>query len=611
MSPGRSKKALALLGCQGLDGNPIEMPGLNLNHGRPRRIKEPLAKKEELETFLTTLKSGPINVSYHKMWHHERLWRLRRRTKIDIQGLRKRTTATKLCSTRRPMELKCAQNLRYFWCLSLTLAKENGGVAKNEAEKTRVEFVCGSAPGSSSFVDSPNEYLTISANFCTRCLEAPEALLFILAIVPIYFGSFMSQNCRDKVIYFSLTPVIDQANVEVITARDAATFPAYASAALFGVFLLFKFIPKEYINLIVNLHLSFIGIGCMFHVFSPTLSRLFPKSIKNHMFKAEFSKSLETESGDTETHWEVLSTSSVSLESKEIAGLVVAAGVGTVYFFTRHWLPNNFLAVCLSLVAIENIRLNKFVNGFMLLGGLFFYDIFWVFGTPVMVSVAKTLDAPIKVTFPRDFLAHGIFGKQLGLLGLGDIVVPGVFVAMLLRFDYSLNRSGSLKYFYTGYVAYIIGLLTTFIVMLTFNAAQSKECASLDKEFPAVSKYGYVGFECPLSALTSRCRISTPRCYGQAVRSHYNVAFRWSFCCCVFEYTTRTTRQLFKGIRYRDSLSKNSVKETNYGLRIRLKWIVWSTRLRTYSSPQYTEDHLIWIFSRVRHKIDSYMQPHI
>ena len=29
--------------------------------------------------------------------------------------------------------------------------------------------------------------------------------------------------------------------------------------------------------------------------------------------------------------------------------------------------------------------------------GLFFYDIFWVFFTPVMVSVAKSFDAPIKV----------------------------------------------------------------------------------------------------------------------------------------------------------------------------------------------------------------------
>jgi hypothetical protein len=30
--------------------------------------------------------------------------------------------------------------------------------------------------------------------------------------------------------------------------------------------------------------------------------------------------------------------------------------------------------------------------------GLFVYDIFWVFFTPVMVTVAKSFDAPIKVS---------------------------------------------------------------------------------------------------------------------------------------------------------------------------------------------------------------------
>lgn len=39
--------------------------------------------------------------------------------------------------------------------------------------------------------------------------------------------------------------------------------------------------------------------------------------------------------------------------------------------------------------------------GAVLLSGLFVYDIFWVFGTPVMVTVAKSLDAPIKLLFPR------------------------------------------------------------------------------------------------------------------------------------------------------------------------------------------------------------------
>lgn len=38
-----------------------------------------------------------------------------------------------------------------------------------------------------------------------------------------------------------------------------------------------------------------------------------------------------------------------------------------------------------------------------------------------MVTVATNLEAPIKVTFPRDLAA----GKGFSLLGLGDIVLPG------------------------------------------------------------------------------------------------------------------------------------------------------------------------------------------
>jgi len=37
------------------------------------------------------------------------------------------------------------------------------------------------------------------------------------------------------------------------------------------------------------------------------------------------------------------------------------------------------------------------LHSHILQAGLFVYDIFWVFFTPVMVSVAKSFDAPIKV----------------------------------------------------------------------------------------------------------------------------------------------------------------------------------------------------------------------
>lgn len=58
--------------------------------------------------------------------------------------------------------------------------------------------------------------------------------------------------------------------------------------------------------------------------------------------------------------------------------------------------------------------------GMILLWGLFFYDIFWVFFTPVMVTVAKNIDGPIKLLFPT-----GASWEHFNMLGLGDIVIPG------------------------------------------------------------------------------------------------------------------------------------------------------------------------------------------
>ena len=56
-----------------------------------------------------------------------------------------------------------------------------------------------------------------------------------------------------------------------------------------------------------------------------------------------------------------------------------------------------------------------------MLWGLFFYDIFWVYGTDVMLTVAKNLNAPIKLLFPIDLWADP---PKMSLLGLGDIVIP-------------------------------------------------------------------------------------------------------------------------------------------------------------------------------------------
>jgi minor histocompatibility antigen H13 len=54
----------------------------------------------------------------------------------------------------------------------------------------------------------------------------------------------------------------------------------------------------------------------------------------------------------------------------------------------------------------------------------------------MMVTVAKTLDVPIKLVFPRP--AHPdspSTAPSLAMLGLGDVVLPGIMMGLALRFD--------------------------------------------------------------------------------------------------------------------------------------------------------------------------------
>jgi minor histocompatibility antigen H13 len=152
-------------------------------------------------------------------------------------------------------------------------------------------------------------------------------------------------------------------------------------------------------------------------------------------------------------------------------GLVVAVWYG----LTKHWLSNDILGISFCIQAIEMMSTGSYINGVIMLCGLFFYDIFWVFGTglfmeegnSVMVSVAKNFDAPIKLLFPKHYPPQE---KQFSMLGLGDIVIPGIFVALCLRFDVREGKGTSVFEWAMG--GYVLGLGCTVFVMHVFQAAQ-------------------------------------------------------------------------------------------------------------------------------------------
>lgn len=168
------------------------------------------------------------------------------------------------------------------------------------------------------------------------------------------------------------------------------------------------------------------------------------------------------------------------VSAADAVAVPVAMVVLVWYGSTKSWVANNVLGVCFSVQGVSMINLGSYQTGAILLSGLFFYDIWWVFFTEVMVTVAKSFDAPIKLLFPKNLLSGAEL--EFAMLGLGDIVIPGIFIALLLRFDAHLHRPSAAAqplpaafarpYFGNALVAYVLGLVLTITVMHAFQAAQ-------------------------------------------------------------------------------------------------------------------------------------------
>ena len=51
-----------------------------------------------------------------------------------------------------------------------------------------------------------------------------------------------------------------------MTSKDAAMFPIMASAALVGLYIVFKLFSKEYINLLLTGYFFFLGVLALTHL---------------------------------------------------------------------------------------------------------------------------------------------------------------------------------------------------------------------------------------------------------------------------------------------------------------------------------------------------------
>ena len=277
--------------------------------------------------------------------------------------------------------------------------------------------------------------------------------------------------------YRSIRPV-QKGETETMTKADAQKFPLVGSCVLFGMFLLFKYLPKDVLNGLLTVYFVFLGAMAICATFTPLFAKMMPKRVA--LTRIYFGTIPTIKYVNEEGPYEV------SFDVAELTTGAAAIAFCKWYYDTKHFLANNVLGLSFALQGIEFLTLDSIQIGIILLVGLFFYDIFWVFFTPVMVSVAKSFDA-IKLLFPRGPVNVLDSSKRPFSAGW-EILCPRALCSLDFKNGHATQRGGesteneieservekkpSLAYFWAVAFGYALGLVTTIAVMNIFEAAQ-------------------------------------------------------------------------------------------------------------------------------------------
>ena len=333
---------------------------------------------------------------------------------------------------------------------------------------------------------------THKSNYISICILL--ILTFIRPFVPIH-PAFMTAISTCLLVYVGCTFSTKicamegdkkKEGIETMQQKDAWLFPVIGSGVLLGLYLLFKFFNDKYLNVLLHIYFTLLG--------SFSIGQLIEEKIN----KKEPFSTYEKQDLFTIPKIPYFNPEGTKITKLNIVTFAFGLIIGLIYFLKRNWILNNLLGMAFSIFGIENLMLGEYKVGLILLSLLFFYDIFWVFYTPVMVSVAKNIEGPVKLMFPKlqdaidqikrekpdEYAGKAYDPREFNMIGLGDIVIPGVYVALMLRFDIYLFKKAkkdisnfcfsfkNMKYFFITFFFYNLGIIITLCSMYFFNHAQ-------------------------------------------------------------------------------------------------------------------------------------------
>lgn len=155
-----------------------------------------------------------------------------------------------------------------------------------------------------------------------------------------------------------------------------------------------------------------------------------------------------------------------------VSSALISFALVCSWVLTKNWFLSNLIAISFVMMLLRMVKLNHLKASCILLMTLFLYDVFWTLVTTLMTSdgqsvmsvVASGLDLPIKIVMPS-----GKLFESCAMLGLGDLVVPGLHLSFVFRFG---KMAKCPVYFWTNLIGYALSLTLCIAVVLLTGVPQ-------------------------------------------------------------------------------------------------------------------------------------------
>ena len=275
--------------------------------------------------------------------------------------------------------------------------------------------------------------------------------IMLIAFIYVYLSTYMKLN-------FKFVKEVQQAS-------DIKWYHIFYAVIIGSCILVSIYLFKKYILIILNILIGFESWLCVHYA-----TLYFILQIGKKIFSVQKHKELNHKKCRT----------LFDMTIYEIASAIISGVLIMFYFITRHWIINDIICFCLAFTSLSFIILKSFMLCFICLFSFFLYDTFWVFYSEkifkenVMVVAATSIQIPIKIEFPILFSNNPI--KNCMLLGLGDILLPGVVIKYCRRFDLIRQKirpkMKEMSFYIFNILLYFISVALAMIMMFVFNHGQ-------------------------------------------------------------------------------------------------------------------------------------------